>query len=72
MGDPSGMQTHRLWDLILEPQGLTTLFHRFRRYAFGWDCQFERVLTAVLAMGIDAVYSDHTDRMMTVVNEFNR
>lgn len=26
MGDPSGMQTHRLWDLILEPQGLTTLF----------------------------------------------
>ncbi len=43
--------------------GLTTLFHRFRRYAFSWDCQHERVLAQVLAMGVDAVYSDHVDRM---------
>ena len=44
--------------------GLTTLFHRFRLVAFGWDCQHRRHLDAVLDMGIDAVYSDHVDRMV--------
>jgi glycerophosphoryl diester phosphodiesterase len=44
--------------------GLTTLFHRFGVHAFGWDAQFERVLDNLLTMGIDAVYSDHVDRMM--------
>ena len=44
--------------------GLTVLFHRFERYAFAWDAQFDRVLNELLAMGVDAVYSDHTDRMM--------
>ena len=43
--------------------GLTTLFHRFGRYAFAWDCQHERVLVEALAMGVDAVYSDHVERM---------
>ena len=44
--------------------GLTTLFHRFGRLAFGWDAQHERVLRDLLAMGIDGVYSDHVDRMV--------
>ena len=44
--------------------GLTTLFHRFELYAFGWDAQFPRVLASLLGMGIDAVYSDHVDVMM--------
>jgi glycerophosphoryl diester phosphodiesterase len=44
--------------------GLTTLFHRFERYAFGWDAQFPRVLASLLHMGADAVYSDHVDRMV--------
>ena len=43
--------------------GLTTLFHRFERYAFGWDAQHERVLQTLLRMGIDGVYSDWVDRM---------
>lgn len=43
--------------------GLTTLFHRFGRLAFGWDAQFDRVLDGLLRMGIDGVYSDHVDRM---------
>ncbi|MDP8992454.1 MAG: glycerophosphodiester phosphodiesterase [Actinomycetota bacterium] len=47
--------------------GLTTLFHRFGLFAFGWDCQHERVLEAVVAMGIDGVYSDHVDRMAAVM-----
>lgn len=44
--------------------GLTTLFHRFGVLAFGWDAQHDRVLDDLLDSGIDAVYSDHTDRMM--------
>ncbi len=47
--------------------GLTTLFHRFGRYAFAWDCQHERVLAGVLAAGVDGVYSDHVDRMMAAL-----
>jgi glycerophosphoryl diester phosphodiesterase len=44
--------------------GLTTLFHRFEILAFGWDAQYDRVLDGLLDMGIDAVYSDHVDRMV--------
>ncbi len=44
--------------------GHTTLFHRFDVLAFGWDAQFDRVLDDLLAKGIDALYSDHVDRMV--------
>jgi len=44
--------------------GLVTLAHRFERLAFAWDAQFEHALTALLRMGIDAVYSDWVDRMV--------
>jgi glycerophosphoryl diester phosphodiesterase len=47
--------------------GLTVLFHRFGRFCLGWDCQHERTLAALLAAGIDAVYSDHVDRMAAVM-----
>jgi glycerophosphoryl diester phosphodiesterase len=43
--------------------GLTTLFHRFDVLAFAWDAQLPRVLDELLDAGIDAVYSDHVDRM---------
>jgi glycerophosphoryl diester phosphodiesterase len=44
--------------------GLTNLFHRFGIQCFGWDAQLPRVLQELLAKGIDAVYSDHVDRMV--------
>lgn len=44
--------------------GLTTLFHRFEVLTFGWDAQHDRILRGLLDMGIDAVYSDHVDRMV--------
>lgn len=47
--------------------GLTTLFHRFERYTFGWDAQQPRVLASLLAMGVDGVYSDWVDRMMEAI-----
>jgi glycerophosphoryl diester phosphodiesterase len=48
--------------------GLTTLFHRFDRMTLGWDCQLERHLDETLHAGIDAVYSDHVDRMVDAIN----
>jgi glycerophosphoryl diester phosphodiesterase len=47
--------------------GLTTLVHRFGRLAFGWDAQYRRQLDALIATGVDAVYSDHVDRMMDAI-----
>jgi glycerophosphoryl diester phosphodiesterase len=44
--------------------GLTTLFHRFERFAFGWDAQHARIITGLQRMGIDGLYSDHVDRMV--------
>src|SRR4051812_44058448 len=52
--------------------GLTTLFHRFERYCFGWDAQYARILAALLAMGIDGVYSDHVDRLVDALAESQR
>ncbi|MDQ6726093.1 MAG: glycerophosphodiester phosphodiesterase [Actinomycetota bacterium] len=44
--------------------GLTTLFHRFGRLAFGWDAQHERIIRDLHRMGVDGIYSDHVDRMV--------
>ena len=52
--------------------GFTTLFHRFELLALAWGCQHDHVLSAVLAMGVDAVYSDHVDRMVDAVQKAQR
>ncbi len=44
--------------------GLVVLFHKFGVLAFSWDLQFDHQLDSALRMGVDAVYSDHTDTMM--------
>ncbi len=44
--------------------GTVALYHRFGRYCFGWDAQQPRVISALLDMGIDGIYSDHVDRMV--------
>jgi glycerophosphoryl diester phosphodiesterase len=58
---------HTDWTL-----GLTTLFHRFERLCFGWDAQYDRILIGLLGMGVDAVYSDHVDRMMEALQQIQR
>jgi glycerophosphoryl diester phosphodiesterase len=49
--------------------GLIALFHRFERFALAWDLQLPRVLGELLDAGIDGVFSDHVDRMMTAIAE---
>ena len=50
--------------------GLTTLFHRFDILAFGWDAQHDRHIAELVDMGIDALYSDHVDRMVDVIDRY--
>jgi glycerophosphoryl diester phosphodiesterase len=50
--------------------GLVTLYRRFGIRAFAWDVQEVRHLREMLAIGIDALYSDHVDRMVAVVSEW--
>ena len=44
------------------------VFRSFGLRAFAWDAQTEEVLDAVLTMRVDAVYSDHVDRMMRALS----
>jgi glycerophosphoryl diester phosphodiesterase len=45
--------------------GLVALFHRFERLAFAWDLQHDHELRPAFRMGIDGVYSDYVDRMVS-------
>jgi glycerophosphoryl diester phosphodiesterase len=51
--------------------GLVTLTHRFNLRAFAWDAQEYRRIRAVLEMGVDAIYSDHVDRLVAAVGEWS-
>jgi len=44
--------------------GSVTLVHKFGMFAFGWDCQYDYVLSNSFRMGLDAVFSDHVDTMV--------
>lgn len=44
--------------------GLVALYHRFDRLAWGWDAQHSRIIDGLYDMGIDAVFSDHVDRLV--------
>jgi glycerophosphoryl diester phosphodiesterase len=50
--------------------GLVGLFHRFDVRAFAWDAQEVRHLRELMAMDVDALYSDHVARMVATVGEF--
>lgn len=43
--------------------GNVALAHRFDRYAFAWGAQLDRIIHGLFDMGIDAVYSDWSDRL---------
>ena len=52
----------RRWSRALVDQ-----VHEAGLLAFGWDAQSTRRIRALLALGCDAVYSDHVDRMAEVM-----
>lgn len=49
--------------------GLIAMFHRFDRCCFAWDVQHDYLLTKLIRMGADAVYSDWVDRMMDAMHQ---
>jgi glycerophosphoryl diester phosphodiesterase len=51
--------------------GLVTLAHRFGLLAFAWDAQEYRRIRALLEMGVDAIYSDHVERLVAAVGEWD-
>lgn len=51
-------------------KGVVSLMHRFELSAFAWDTQEIRHIRAALDLGIDGVYCDRTDRMMTTLHEW--
>jgi glycerophosphoryl diester phosphodiesterase len=50
--------------------GLVALVHRFGVLAFAWDAQEYRRIRALLEMGVDAIYSDHVERLVAAVGEW--
>lgn len=48
--------------------GLVVMFHRFERFVFCWDLQFDHQIEPAIRMGVDALFSDHTDLMMEILN----
>lgn len=49
--------------------GLVALAHRFEIAAFSWDLQHTEQLQDAFLMGVDAVYSDWSDRMVDARNQ---
>jgi glycerophosphoryl diester phosphodiesterase len=47
--------------------GLVALYHRFERMAFAWDAQFDHVIAELYDSGIDGVYSDHVDVLVSAL-----
>ncbi|MEJ7585508.1 MAG: hypothetical protein WKF43_15835, partial [Acidimicrobiales bacterium] len=52
--------------------GLVALYHRFEVLAFAWDAQHQRILDNLVDIGMDGLYSDHTDRLMQAVEKAGR
>ena len=51
-------------------EGLVAMFHRFGVLAFAWDVQEIRHLRMMTAIGVDGIYCDRPERMVTTVAEF--
>jgi len=52
--------------------GFIATLHRFGCLALAWDAQFERQIAKLIDYGVDAIYSDHVDRMVATYREFRK
>ena len=48
--------------------GYVELFHKYQLKCFAWDAQLPRQINRLIKIGIDGIYSDHTDRLVSAVN----
>ncbi len=46
-------------------KGFVTLAHRFGVLAFGWDAHLERVIAELMNYGIDGIYGDNVDKLLS-------
>ena len=51
--------------------GLITLYHRFNVLAFAWDAQQMHHIEELIDSGIDAICSEHVDRLTKALNHFS-
>jgi glycerophosphoryl diester phosphodiesterase len=50
-------------------KALVDSVHEAGLLAFGWDAQSRRRIRSLVALGCDAIYSDHVDRLVAVLRE---
>ncbi|MBD35560.1 MAG: glycerophosphodiester phosphodiesterase [Actinobacteria bacterium] len=48
--------------------GYVELFHKYELKCFAWDAQLRRQIDRLIKIGIDGIYSDHTDRLVSALN----
>ena len=49
--------------------GYVELFHKYDLKCFAWDAQLPRQIERLVHIGVDGIYSDHTDRLLFALNE---
>lgn len=49
--------------------GYVELFHKYGLKCFAWDAQLPRQIERLINIGIDGIYSDHTDRLLQALNK---
>ena len=50
--------------------GHVTLFHRFGLRCLAWDAQQPRQIDRLLKIGVDGIYGDHVERLVTAEQRF--
>ena len=51
-------------------EALVSLCHRFQIRSFAWDAQEERQIDWLLSIGIDGIFSDHVEKMISVWGKY--
>ena len=51
-------------------EALVSLCHRFQIRSFAWDAQEERQIDWLLSIGIDGIFSDHVEKMISAWEKY--
>jgi len=50
--------------------GYVELFHKYGLKCFAWDAHLPRQIDRALSLGVDGIYSDYSDRMLSAVQNY--